>query len=320
MDKILITGFSGFVSLHFLKYLESNNIHTDILGIDIILPYFDFKALKNVNCRFEKVDLLNKDMLEEMIYSFKPDYIIHLASYSSVSFSWKSPSLSFKNNMVIFLNLLEMVRDVCPSCRVLSVGSSEEYGNVDKKMIPLKEETPLSPVSPYAVARVSQEHLSKVYSKGFGLDIVMTRSFNHIGPGQKEIFVVSSFVKQMIEMKKGVRKDKKLITGDISIIRDFLDVRDVVDAYYRLLKNGMKGEVYNICSGTGVTLKEIIDIMCEKLDLKIVLEVDEKLIRPDDNKIIIGSNEKLKAATNWAQEITLNDSINDLLKYWDERL
>lgn len=213
---------------------------------------------------------------------------------------------------------MEIIREVSPYCRVLSVGSSEEYGNVNELNLPLREEYPLAPVSPYAVARVSQENLSKVYSDGFGLDIVMTRSFNHLGPGQKDIFVISSFAKQLVEIKKGVKKDKKLITGDISVVRDFLDVRDVVGAYYRLFTGGVKGEVYNICSGRGISLSEVIEMMCGILDLKIELETDHNLIRPNDNKIIIGTNEKLKKATGWDSKIDLNKSLKDIIKYWNE--
>jgi len=318
--KIIITGFSGFVAKHFIDYLELNNIKSDILGIDINTPVYDSGKYKHLNLKFEQVDLLNSGMLENIIYTFQPEYILHLASYSSVGFSWKNPSLSFRNNIDIFLNLMEIIREVSPQCRILSVGSSEEYGNVSGKCLPLHEEYPLNPVSPYAVARVSQEQLSRVYYEGYGIDIVMTRSFNHIGPGQKDIFVVSSFAKQLVEIKKGLRGEKKLVTGDTTIVRDFLDVRDVVDAYYRLFKNGIKGEVYNICSGSGNSLREVIDIMCGILDLRINLETDPNLIRPNDNKIIIGTSEKLKKATGWEQKIMLKKSLEDIINYWNRRI
>ena len=319
MKKYLITGFNGFVSRHFINYLETNNIRSEILGIDINRSDIDYSSLENVIINFAQLDLLERDRLENLIYSFQPDYILHLASYSSVGFSWKNPSLSFRNNMNIFLNLMEVVREVNSSCRILSVGSSEEYGNVAGDMLPLREDYPLSPVSPYAVARVSQEQLSKVYCAGYGLDIVMTRSFNHIGPGQKDIFVISSFAKQLVEIKKGL-KESRLITGDISVIRDFLDVRDVVNAYYQLFQNGKKGEVYNICSGIGASLKEVIMIMCGILGIDVELETDPNLLRPNDNMIIIGSNDKLKNTTDWMQKIELKKSLEDIISYWDEKI
>jgi len=320
MKKILITGFSGFVSSYFIEHLEKENIKCEVLGIDINDPEFIIDNSKNVKIQTKKIDLLDNGVLEKIIYSFQPGYVLHLASYSSVGFSWKNPSLSFQNNINIFLNLMEVIRAVNPLCRILSIGSSEEYGNVSSDNIPLKEELRLNPLSPYAVARVSQEQLSRVYCDGYGLDIVMTRSFNHIGPGQRDIFVISSFARQLVEIKRGIKKQRKLVTGDISVVRDFLDVRDVVDAYTRLFQDGVKGEVYNICSGNGVSLREVIDMLCEILEIEIELETDPNLIRPNDNKIIIGSNKKLKEATGWEQKIPLKKSLEDILNYWNERI
>ncbi len=320
MKKILITGFSGFVSPYFIEYLEKENVKCEILGLDINDPVFISNNSKNVKIQTKKIDLLDNGVLEKIIYNFQPGYVLHLASYSSVGFSWENPSLSFRNNINIFLNLMEAVVAVNPLCRILSVGSSEEYGNVSFDNLPLKEEHPLNPLSPYAIARVSQEQLSKVYCDRYGLDVVMTRSFNHIGPGQRDVFVISSFAKQLVEIKRGIKKQKKLVTGDTSVVRDFLDVRDVVDAYARLFKDGVKGEVYNICSGNGVSLCEVIDMLCGILEIEIELETDPNLIRPNDNKIIIGSNKKLKDATGWEQKIPLKKSLEDILNYWDQKI
>jgi GDP-4-dehydro-6-deoxy-D-mannose reductase len=199
----------------------------------------------------------------------------------------------------------------------LSVGSSEEYGNVPSECIPIKETTQIQPVSPYAIARVSQEMLSKCYVSSYGLDIILTRSFNHIGPGQRDIFVVASFAKQILEnIKAGQTDNIKLSTGDISIIRDFLDVRDVVIAYHLLLEKGVSGEIYNVCSGTGRTLGEIIDIFANLLNIKINVEIDKERIRPGDNKIIIGDNSKIKEQIGWQPEIQFIDSLNEIIIYW----
>ena len=161
--------------------------------------------------------------------------------------------------------------------------------------------------------------LSKVYAKGYGLDIVMTRSFNHIGPGQKEIFVISSFAKRLVEMKKGSVSSPKLMTGDISLIRDFVDVRDVVRAYDGLLKKGRKGEIYNICTGVGYSLKELVQQMASILDMDVLTEVDERLIRPNDNKIIVGSNEKIRRDIGWTPEIPLRRSLKDVINFWNRQ-
>ena len=316
MKKYLITGYSGFVSRHFLEYLDGHATTAFIKGLDIINPEFPQHSYKNIRVQFEKIDLLNQNHVENIIFNFQPDYIINLASYSSVAFSWKEPILSFQNNMNIYLNLLESVRKLNLPVRILSIGSSEEYGNVDEKSLPLTEAHIPRPLNPYAVARVSQEMISKVYVDGYGLDIVMTRSFNHIGPFQKDIFVVSSFARQLVEIKNNHDRSRELVTGDVSIVRDFTDVRDVVVAYDLLLKKGRAGEIYNVCSGKGTSLHEIIGIMTGILDINIQIKVNEKLVRPSDNKIIIGTNEKIKREVGWKNIIPLETSLNDILDYW----
>ncbi|MHB8908674.1 MAG: GDP-mannose 4,6-dehydratase [Syntrophales bacterium] len=318
MKKYLITGYSGFVSRHFLEYLDKNEPYASITGLDVHEPEFSHSSYKNIRLNFEKIDLLDRDRVESIIFNFQPDYIIHLASYSSVAFSWNDPILSFQNNMNIYLNLLESVRKLNLPARILSIGSSEEYGNVDEKTLPLTEAHVPKPVSPYAVARVSQEMISKVYVDGYGLDIVMTRSFNHIGPFQRDIFVLSSFAKQLVEIKKSGKNSGELFTGDTSIVRDFTDVRDVVAAYDLLLKKGKTGEIYNVCSGKGTSLNDIIGMMAKILDLTIHTRVNEKLVRPDDNRIIIGSKEKIKREVGWDTTISLDQSLADITKSWCE--
>jgi GDP-4-dehydro-6-deoxy-D-mannose reductase len=315
-DRFLVTGFSGFVSKHFLDFLESEKKEVHIVGVDLYPPSFDIKNFNYVKCDFLKVDLLNKAELEKVIAEFKPNYVLHLASFSSVALSWKKPVESFTNNTNIFLNLIETIHSLNLKCRILSVGSSEEYGNVNESELPLKETHALKPNSPYAVARVSQEMLSKVYADSFGLDIVMTRSFNHIGAYQKDIFVVSSFAKQLTNLKNITSEIKEISTGDTSVIRDFVDVRDVVKAYYLLFKKGKAGEVYNICSGKGISLNDVIQIMASILDMSVVQTVDNQLVRPNDIRKIIGSNEKIKLDTGWNNAISIEQSLNDILEYY----
>jgi GDP-4-dehydro-6-deoxy-D-mannose reductase len=317
MEKYLITGFSGFVSQHFLEYLEENRIRSQVLGVDLLSPGFNIRSFEFVQCSFEKIDLLDRNQVDNLVYQFQPDYILHLASFSSVAYGWKNPVTSFQNNTNIFLNLLEKVRALDLQCRILSIGSSEEYGNVPEKDLPLREEHGLKPVSPYAVARVAQEMLSRVYVEGYGLDIVMTRSFNHIGPRQRDVFAVPSFARQMVQMKRSGEKSGKLVAGDVEIVRDFLDVRDVVAAYHALFKKGERGAVYNVCSGSGVRLKEVIDRLAVILGLKVEVSTSDLLIRPSDNRILIGSNEKLRKATGWTAAYPIDRSLGDIVRHWE---
>jgi GDP-4-dehydro-6-deoxy-D-mannose reductase len=186
--------------------------------------------------------------------------------------------------------------------------------------MPLREEMPLKPMSPYAVARVSQEMLSQVYANGFDVDIVITRSFNHVGPGQKDIFVIPSFAKQLAEgFMKGARK-LEVVTGDLSIIRDFTDVRDVVKAYFMLLKKGKKGELYNVCSGRGASLSDILKIMSDYVGVEVERKVDPNLVRPRDNRVIVGSNAKIQNEVGWKPRISLEKAVQDVVEDWKRRL
>jgi len=318
VKNYLITGFSGFVSRYFIEYLNQIQEKANILGIDITKPSFDLKRCTNTDIKFLKVNLLDKNEIRDIILKFQPDFILHLASFSSVAFSWQKPILSFNNNTNIFLNLLETIKETGIKCRVLSVGSSEEYGIVKNEDVPLSESTQLNPISPYAVARVSQELLSKIYVDGYGLNIIMTRSFNHIGPRQTEVFVVSSFAKQMVEIKKKNRNKRILRVGNLEIVRDFLDVRDVVKAYYLLLQKGKNGEIYNVCAGKGIVLKEVINYIADYLKIKVDLKVDQSLVRPNDNPVIIGNNKKIRDELGWEPKIPLKKSIADICDYWEQ--
>lgn len=318
MKKYLITGYSGFVARHFINFLESLEVPVKVLGVDINSTT-EKSIYKYVSCDFHQLDLLDKEAIRAMLINFKPDYLLHLASYSSVAYSWVHPVSAFVNNSNIFLNLVDQVRLLDLKCRILSIGSSEEYGNIAEDQIPITEETLTKPKSPYAVARVSQEMLSEIYAKSYNVDIVLTRSFNHIGPGQKDIFVISSFAKKLVDIKKKNTISYTINVGNISLTRDFIDVRDVVKAYYLLFQKGKIGEVYNVCSGTGYSLEEVLGKMMEILDLKLKIAIDQTLIRPDENKIIIGSNRKMLNEIGWQPTISLDTSLRDIIAYWMDK-
>ena len=317
--RYLITGISGFVAGHYLEYLARHVPDARVIGVDINPPELSFlgSSFKN-NIEFHQNSLLDQASIKDIIAGSPPDYIVHLASFSSVAFSWKEPVPCFVNNTNIFLNVIDAVRKAGITPRILSVGSSEEYGAVDKKNIPLKEDAPLNPASPYAVARVSQEMVSRIYSRGYGLPIICTRSFNHIGPRQREIFAVSSFAKQAAEAKKGIRNH--ILCGDIDIIRDFIDVRDAVRAYDILLQRGTAGEVYNVCSGQGHSLSEIIEMLKNIAGLDMTVLKDPSLIRPVDNPMIIGSCDKLKKEVSFSMSYDIKDSLADVLAYWEDHV
>ncbi len=315
MKRMLITGCSGFVSRHFLNYLIENNLSYEVLGVDVNPPKFAMEDYApTLAMTFEQVNLLDKEAVEDMIATFRPDYILHLASFSSVAYSWQHPADCFMNNTSIFLNVTEALRkhDLC-DCRLLSVGSSEEYGDVKKEELPLQEDMPLVPVNPYAVARVSQEMMAKVLADSFGMQIMLTRSFNHMGPFQDERFVIPSFVRRILDIAESGAKSGEIETGDTSIVRDFVDVRDVVRAYYRLLLDGKAGEVYNICGEKGVSLAEVVDQIADIVGVSVTTRVNPDFVRPGDNQVVIGSAEKIRQDIGWTAEIPLRQTLMDMI-------
>lgn len=313
-EKYLITGISGFVGRHFLQFLYQNKIHAEILGIDLKLPGYDLNEYHEyISVKFESVNLLDMNEIRKVLDKFEPEYILHLASFSSVAYSWQSPAESFSNNTNIFLNLVSVIRERDIKCRILSIGSSEEYGNVAMDAVPIREDQPLDPISPYAAARVSQEILSKIFADSYHMDIIMTRSFNHIGVWQEDKFVIPSFISRIIAIKERGEKSGIIECGDISLIRDFVDVKDVVRAYYMLLHHGRAGEVYNICSGKGHTLKEIIEIIGEIAGVEVNPTPVSEYLRPNDNKMIIGDFTKIRTEIGWEPEILLEETLQEMV-------
>lgn len=312
----LITGSSGFVAGHLIEHIFREDTGAKITGSDKTQPNYCFlDADLRQAIRFIKGGLSDIQEVIKTIEIAEPQFIIHLASSSSVAHSWQYPIDSFKNNSTIFLNLLEAVRHTDSKIRILSIGSSEQYGIVSPDKIPLTEKMSPNPVSPYAVARVAQEYMASVYVAGYKLDIVSTRSFNHVGPRQDSRFVLSSFAKQIAEIQK-CKREPIIHVGDLSIIRDFSDVRDVSRAYLSLLTRGISGEVYNVCSGIGREIEDCLKMQLKIANVECKICVDEKLIRPADNPTIIGDNSKLYSGTGWFPKIPFEVTLLNLYEYW----
>lgn len=322
MTSILITGISGFVGGHFTDFLLKTKTDYVIYGVSRSKPAWDFLQNRNQVLRsitFCHCDLLDSVKIHALIGNIQPDYILHLASFSSVAQSWREPLASFLNNTNAFLNIVESVRTHKLDTKILSVGSSEEYGIVKESDLPLTEKKYLAPANPYAVARVSEEYLAQIYGKGYGLNICCTRSFNHIGPGQSDQFVVSSIAKQFAEIATNHEKPVIKI-GVGSIIRDFVDIEDVILAYNALLESGVTGEVYNVCSGRGYSIYDIINTLSELTEIPITVEQNKDLIRPIDNPVLIGSYKKIYNDTGWSPVCSLEKSLEKIYAYWCNKL
>jgi GDP-4-dehydro-6-deoxy-D-mannose reductase len=319
MKKVLITGISGFVGGYCVDFLTSQHDTIEIHGISRSKPAWDFVPVTSEQLNdhhFHIADLNDIPKIKSLIREIQPDFILHLAAQSSVAESWKTPVSSFMNNTNIFLNIIDTVRLIDNGARVLSVGSSEQYGVVSEKDLPLTEDKTQCPANPYAVARVAQEQLAGIYATGYGLDICCTRSFNHCGPGQTDRFVVSAIVKQFVKIARGLQ-DPVIHIGNGAIIRDFVDVHDVVEAYGLLLERGKRGEVYNICSGNGRSIREIITLLSELYHIDVQVHQEQDQIRPIDNPRIIGSYQKIHNEVGWKPRISFEDSLRSMYEYWD---
>jgi len=314
-SRWLITGSKGFVGQHLVRFLRHRKEVEEIFGID--RPAQDNAS--NTASMPTAIDatLFDIPSIVAALKDIRPTHVVHLAAHSSVAASWHSPVEAFLNNTNIFLNLVEAIRVAGISCRVLSVGSSEEYGPRTLDEMPLRESLCPSPTNPYAVARVSQELLSRVYTDAYGLDIVCTRSFNHVGPDQSDRFVVSSFCRQAVEVLFGQRDH--LVAGNLDIIRDFIDVRDVVRAYWLILEKGRRGQLYNVCSGYGTQLRALLNLVQEIVGKSLTVAVDEKRLRPTDNPVIVGDDSRLRDLGFRAQ-IPLRTSLADQIETWKQRL
>ncbi|MDR1963612.1 MAG: GDP-mannose 4,6-dehydratase [Planctomycetaceae bacterium] len=315
MKKCLITGVGGFVGGHLLNYFDTaSNSPAEILGLDChseppILTFHRFSF------RFESVDLTKPEPLATLISEFKPDALIHLAAMSSVAASWQNPAACMSNNVGILHNLLESMRRFSTlKFRLLAVGSSEVYGNAAGETMPLEESRSCQPINPYGQSRLAQEQLIRSSIEKDALDIVSTRSFSHTGPGQSERFVIASFVRQLLEAKRNGCDKPVIKTGNIHLIRDFLDVRDVVRAYHLLLEKGKAGEVYNVCRGEGVSLLNVIEMISKILELETTIEMVPALLRPNDAPVVVGNAEKLRRATGWTPLIPLEQTLRDMIR------
>ena len=322
MRTILITGITGFVGGHLVNRILDREYPVAIHGISRTQPGCDF--FQNNSCvadsvKFHIGDLTDYSWVQQCINDIKPDSVIHLAAQSSVADSWRTPRETVLNNVTGFLNVIESIRKSRIDSHILSVGSAEVYGKVNMQNLPITENHPLMPLNPYAAARITQEDLTRIYSGSFALSINTTRSFNHIGPGQDTRFVASSIAKQFAEIAKG-KREPKILTGDSSIIRDFLDVRDVADAYLMILQNGKPGEVYNVCSGKGRKISELVSTLSDITGISVISEELDQLKRPQDNPVLVGSNAKIRMELGWQPKISFESTMKEIFNYWFVRV
>lgn len=299
--KALITGSEGFVGHYLRKELEENGY--EVTGLDIQAGDHTIQA-----------DLLDAENIRVIIEQEKPDVIVHLAGQANVGRSWIIPQKTMEINAVASINLLEAVRTTCPQAHIVLVGSSDEYGNLGKAGELVCETQPVEPTTPYAVSKVAQENMARVYAKAYGLHICMTRSFNHGGAGQLPGFLIPDFASGIVKIERGEATCLKV--GNLTSRRDFTHVKDVVRAYRLIAEKGKTGEVYNVGSGVTHSAQEILDKLISMARCPVQVEQDPARMRPSDTPVICCDNRKLMQDTNWKARYTLDDILEDVLEFY----
>lgn len=297
----LITGSQGFVGRYLRQELEEYGY---------IVTGLDTQTGESVLV----ADLLNYTMVAEVIAQVQPDVVFHLAGQSNVSKSWIIPQKTLELNVVSSVNLLEALHHYCPTCRIVLVGSSDQYGNLGNVGKLISETFTTHPQTPYAVSKDAQEKMGNVYRKAYGMNIFMTRSFNHAGAGQGRGFLIPDFASGVVAVERG--EQPCIWVGNLDASRDFTHVRDIARAYRLIAEKGQPGQVYNVGSGRAYSAKEILYMLCSRAHCSIPVKQSPDKMRPSDTPVICCDRSKLTAHTGWKPELSMDQILDEVLQWW----
>lgn len=298
--KVLLIGANGFAGRYLRRELENNSY--EVICVDAVTS----------DPSVRRIDMLDPEASEELIKETAPDYIFNLAGQAAPSISWEKVLLTMHLNIDISVNILEAVRKHCPKARVILIGSANQYDGSKAADGVISEETPLNNTSPYDISKNTQEELVRMMVRRYDLDVIMTRSFNHIGPGQRPGFVVTDYCKRIVSLERG--EIDTFTFGNLDSWRDFSDVRDVVRAYRLIAENGVKNEIYNIGSGKSFYIRDIIGKLIE-LSPKAMEKVALPPRLPDDELVHVRADiSKLRSVCDFEPEYDVFETIKDVLE------
>ena len=296
-DVALVTGGGGFAGRHLVERLRAG-------GGEVVAP------------THAELDLLDSARVRETVADAQPARIFHLAALASVGRSWEDPRATLAENQEMTLNMLEAIREQANGARVLVASSGEVYGAPAE--LPVTEDAPLRPRSPYALSKAAVDLLGALYAEARGLRVVRTRAFNHAGPGQSDTYVVGTLTRQVAEAEAAGESEVTLRTGNPDSARDFTDVRDVVAAYELAIE--LEPGAYNVASERAVAVRELIGIVGAQTQLDVLHQVDEERVRSHDVAEVRGSSARLREATGWQPQISLEQTVSDALAHWRRSL
>jgi GDP-4-dehydro-6-deoxy-D-mannose reductase len=315
--RLLLTGAGGFVGGHVVSYLCREQPQVEIYGA--VLPQGGITWGSGRGMRVVETDLNDPAQAQALVEAVRPERVLHLAGQASPRHSFLDPGGTLRTNVLGIVHVLDAARDRGLRPDVLVVGSAEEYGRVRAEELPLVETAPLRPASPYAVSKVAQGALALLYGRSAAMRVVLTRTFHHTGPGRGEGFAESSFARQIAEIEAGLRPPQ-LQVGNLDAVRDFTDVRDVVRAYWGLLERGEPGAVYNVCSGRGRSIRELLELLLRASPARVEVQVDPARLRASEVPVQVGDPSRLRACTGWEPAIPLEQTLGDLLDDWRARV
>lgn len=310
--RVLLTGIAGFAGSQLAELLVRQH------GVEVhgVIHRHDRRIQHLIGqIELHRGDLRNALWVAELVHTVRPDVTMHLAAWSDVGGSWQQPWTTYELNIQCQLNLLEALRRAQPECRTLIVTSNEVYGLVRPEDLPIDEETPFRPNSPYGVSKVTQDMMALQYWFSHQLPTVRVRAFNHIGPGQSDDFAASAFARQIAEIEAGLRPPVVRV-GNLDAERDFTDVRDVVRAYWLLIQQGEAGDVYNVGSGVSRPVRWLLDTLLTLTPVQVTVETDPLRMRPSDVPRSVCDLHKVTTAIGWRPEIDLTESLAAMLDAW----
>jgi GDP-4-dehydro-6-deoxy-D-mannose reductase len=318
MKRVLITGITGFAGSHLADFLLAEQPGVEVWG-----TYRWRSRRENIEHIEGRIRLLECELddataVRRALEASSPDAIFHLAAQSFVPASWVAPADTLQSNILGQTNIFEAIRELELDPVIQIACSSEEYGLVLPGETPIKESNPLRPLSPYAVSKVAQDYLGYQYFQSYGIKAIRTRGFNHEGPRRGEVFVMSNFARQVAAIEAGLH-EPLIRVGNLDSVRDFTDVRDMVRAYWLAVNRAVPGEVYNIASGHGITIRDMLQKILDRSKVEVRVEVDPARLRPSDVEVLLGDATKFRAATGWEPRIPLDQTIGDTLDYWRGR-
>lgn len=307
--QILVTGAAGFAGSHLVQHLVAGH---EVVGWMRSTPPAEIAVL----ARWQRIDLLDRTSVREAIRDLRPAAVYHCAGVTHVGQSWSDTAQPLAANVLATHYLFDALRRSDVRCRVLVPGSATVYAPSER---PIAEDGTIAPTSPYALSKLAQEQLSLRATAEDGLDVIVTRSFNHTGPRQTPAFVAPSLARQIALIERGAI-EPTIRVGNLDARRDVTDVRDVVRAYVALVDRGAPGTVYNVASGHGRTIGSILEALISRARVPVNVETDPALLRTQDIPALVGDATRLRRATGWQPELSFDRMLDDLLEYWRDQV